>query len=236
MIKIQKAQEVKQVCGAVTLYYGDPGTGKTYNSLSYPGPIFVIDTDQRASLVYNQLYKDTDKEVYIVHPKNWQELSEAMDFYGEFLKTAKTDTDDNVPSKYRKPTIVVDSCTALIAMAQEHYNLKYGNREEINFAQWNDISSMVDERIFFLRSLPTNIVLTAQMKDEFADETRTGRRILDCYKRIPYWADVTVLCRKAYNEKGEFERFVGMVTKNGIGKSQSGEIPIGINGILSLER
>lgn len=52
--------------GFVALIYGDTGAGKTYLSMTFPPPIYVIDTENRAVNTWKGDFKD--KEINIIEP------------------------------------------------------------------------------------------------------------------------------------------------------------------------
>ena len=60
--------------GIVAIYYGEPGSGKSFNAFAFPGPMLVIDTENRCELVLRQ--QDQDKEVYIAPAKTFKEVVE----------------------------------------------------------------------------------------------------------------------------------------------------------------
>ena len=63
------------------------------------------------------------------------------------------------------------------------------------------------------------------MKDEFIEQQKTDRRVVDIYKRIPYWADAIIEC--TYDKKTNKRKLT--VVKNGYSKNQYFEIEPGID-------
>lgn len=235
-MKVVRAKEVTRPTGVVSMYYGGPGSGKTYNAMHYPGPLFIVDTDNRSMIVYDQVLRQhQDKmEVFMTSPKTWEDFHEAVDLFmsnvGEMGKSPQWVIDNQEVSKsYFKPTIIIDSASSLIQLAQEFYMRKEKVVSLVEAFQWTDVNRIIDERIFALRDTAANIVLTAQVKDEFIEEKRTGDKVIDCYKRLPYWCDVVIRCESNGKE------FRNTVEKNGLGITKNIQLTsVGIRGIEEI--
>jgi hypothetical protein len=209
--------------GIVAMYYGEPGTGKTFNALSYPSPMLVIDTENRCELVLRQ--QEDDKEVYIAPATNLTDIREALNFF--YQKTKNLDTSSNILSK---GTIVIDSATMLLQMAQEEYLKVSGAQKIYPQFMWGEVYAILDDLIMKLRNLGFNIVFTAQVKDEYTDQTKTGKRIIDIYKRIPFWCDLIVAC-VSDSETGARDL---TVIKNGYGPNHYFKISSGMEGLSEV--
>lgn len=204
--------------GIFALYFGEPGTGKTFNAASYPGPMLLLDTENRASIALSYrrtIGEDVDKAINIYAPRTMTDLRDAVEWFSstkEFKDASKSVEPGNAP------TLVIDSATALMGFAEDEY-LRLNGVETIfpRFA-WGQVYSIVDQFIVSCRALPMNVVLTAQMKDEFRGENRTGIRIPDMYKKLPFWVDIVISC--GYEKEEQEGRFTTTVLKNGYGKNQ----------------
>jgi len=230
---LKKLAEIDRACPGAILYYGEPGTGKTFNAFNFTRPTVIIDFDQRASTVYDVL-NINDEDVLVHSPRNWKELVLVIKEFASLTTSVKSKIPyEGCKEQYAKPTLVIDSITTLVQFAQDEYARKNPSQIEPTI-MWTEVSSMIDEVMFILRSLNAIIVATAQMKDEFASG-RTGERIIDCYKRVPFWADVVIRCETVFSEDGSFKGFSRIIKKNGLGECQSGHVDVGLKGIQQMD-
>jgi hypothetical protein len=209
--------------GLVALYYGEPGTGKTFNALSYPGPMLVIDTETRCELVLRQ--QEEDKEVYIAPAQSLADIRESLNFF--YQKTKDIERGSSIISP---ATVVIDSATLLLQMAQEEYLKTSGAQKIYPQFMWGEVYALLDELIMKMRNFGCNIVFTGQLKDEYTGEGKTGRKILDVYKRIPFWCDLIIECTSNREDKSRSLT----VIKNGYSEHQYFKIPAGLEGIDAL--
>lgn len=209
--------------GVVALYYGEPGTGKTFNALSFPGPLLVMDTENRCELVLRQ--QEREDTVYITQVATLNDIRESFNGFTKIVKDEGDKLGALSPS-----TIVIDSASNLLMMAQEEYQ-RTKNIEKI-YPQfiWGEVYNLLDDVINTIRLSGHNLIFTAQMKDEFASEQKTGRRVLDIYKKVPGWCDLIIGC-KSIKDPPSREL---TVMKNGYSDQQYFNINPGIESIKAL--
>lgn len=212
--------------GLVVLYYGEPGSGKTFNAASFPGPILFLDTERRCELAISsriqQGMDSREKEFHIASVDTMADCREAITSFSNIVSSTSP------AHSGEAPTIVLDSATSLQKFAEEEY-LRKTNKDSIfpQFA-WGEVYSIIDEFLVNVRKNGMNLVFTCMMKDEYAGDTKTGRRVMDVYKKMKYWVDVIVGCSYDYDTKS----FSTVVVKNGYGHDQYMKIEPGFDNLL----
>src|SRR3990167_234221 len=101
----------------VTLLVGDTGSGKTYTAMSFPEPIFIIDTESRA--MQTKYYNYKDKDIKIFEPIQFKTQYKAddedpLDSHATIKEISKfiISLANKVKSgEITKGTIIVDSST-----------------------------------------------------------------------------------------------------------------------------
>ena len=94
--------------------------------------------------------------------------------------------------------------------------------------EWGKVYALLDNLIMKLRDCGHNVIFTTQVRDEYAGDAKTGKRIMDIYKKLPYMSDLIIHCTKE-SESTE-RKFV--VIKNGYGDKQYYEVGAGLEGLL----
>ena len=213
--------------GIVVLYYGEPGSGKTFNAASFPGPVLFLDTEHRCELAitsrFHQGFDNPDKEFHIAGVNSMTECRESISEFASKVSIAAPKHPGDAP------TIVFDSATSLQKFAEEEYLTKT-NRESIfpQFA-WGEVWTIIDDFLVNTRKLGMNLVFTCQVKDEYAGDVKTGRRVMDVYKKMKYWVDIICGCSYDY-ETGKFET---KLVKNGYGKDQYMNVDPGFDNLMA---
>lgn len=200
--------------GFVTLLYGDSGTGKTYTALTFPEPIFFIDTENRA-INTKHLFKD--KKIKIVEPAQLKkEISKSMDDIFDEVASINNLTSElsNYIDKIYKGeikggTIVIDSVSDIWSWIQSwmYDRLSKLQTKSGQFRASDDLMSVTSQidwkvannkhegTIRILRSLipyGVNIVFTAKEKSvpEYATKTPSNKEKIRCQKDIPFSSDL----------------------------------------------
>jgi len=128
------------------LGYGNPGTGKTHFGFTMPGPIFCIDTENKAHSITDKF----DKEIYLFEVDNYDEAINALSQSLDALE--KYQTEEGV-----RGTLMVDSMSNMWDWAQQKYmEMAYPGREpnEVDFksalqsgdSDWQSIKRLHNER------------------------------------------------------------------------------------------
>ena len=210
--KVIKKENINR--GFVTLLYGDSGTGKTFTSLTFPEPIFFIDTENRA-INTKKLFKD--KNISIVEPAMIKkEINKSMDDIFDEVASINNLTEElskHIDKIYKGEikggTIVIDSVSDIWSWIQSWmYDRLSKLQTKTGQARASDdlmsVTSQLDWKVAnnkhegtirVLRSLipyGVNIVFTAKEKSvpEYATKTPSNKEKIRCQKDIPFSSDI----------------------------------------------
>ncbi len=211
----------------VTLLFGDTGSGKTFTAMSFPEPIFVIDTENRA--IDTKYYNYKDKKINIFEPVQLKtefdpKDSDALDTHSTINNIAKfvIDFANQVKQgKIKKGTIIVDSVTDIWSLCQDwgmHELAKYTNKDGSkkadivlmkvkNQMDWGMINKRHHEILGILRTLikyGIYIVFTAReakIPDYAKEKTSTVKDKIRSQKDVPFLADIIFHLRKVKGQK-----------------------------------
>jgi len=156
---------------------GEPAVGKTHLSLTFPKP-FVFDTTpkQEARIVAYKVLGAAAERRY-----SW------VKSYVELIQGLR-----NVAGRDDVATIVIDTGADLQGMAVE-FELERKKREGLMPYEYGRIREMIDTDVTeFVTQAGKNLVMTAQMDDEYVDGRRTGRRVPKGYRRMAFQADIRI--------------------------------------------
>lgn len=207
--------EVKR--GIVVLLFGDGSSGKTYTAMSFPHPLIIIDTENRAINTKELCYPDKDIRIYEPIELKTEINFETDDIF-DVHKTIENITrelisisSDVKSGKMRSGTVVIDSCTDLWSFIQEwgiielskHTNKDGSKKANVmmmrvnNQLDWKIMNKRNREIVGVLRSLVRygiNVVFTA--REEIPPEyvVRTGamsvKDKIRAHKDLAFDADV----------------------------------------------
>ncbi len=210
----------------VTLLFGDAACGKTFTGMTFPEPIYVIDTENRA--INTKYYNFKDKDIKIFEPVQLKADfdttdSDALDTHSTINNIAKfvIDFAKQVKSgKIKKGTIIVDTTTDIWSLCQDwgiHELAKYMNKDGTkkadkvlmkvkNQMDWGMINKKHFEILGILRTLikyGIYIVFTAREKnipDYAKEKTATVKDKIRSQKDVPFLADVIFHLKKVQSE------------------------------------
>lgn len=156
------------------LVEGMQGSGKTHFSLSFPEPIFILDTENRADKVIAKFSKV--KTVFRKKIESFDDIRQAI-LQGIF-------------PEFKGGTIVIDSGSDLQNLREIEYLEETGQKKvypKVNFAQVREpiikLLSAIRDRGFYC-------VITGRLKDEYKDDVKTGEMVLEGFSRLPYFVDI----------------------------------------------
>ncbi|MDW8086240.1 MAG: AAA family ATPase, partial [Ignisphaera sp.] len=157
---------------------GEPAVGKTHLSLTFPKP-FIFDTTPKKEaeiIAYKVLGAEAKNRYRWI--QTWQQLVSGV---------RETSRRDDVK------TIVIDTGTDLQALAVE-YELEAKSRERLLPFEYGRIREVIDTDITeTIINSNKNLVLTAQMDDEYINGQKTGYRVPKGYKRAAFQSDIRIL-------------------------------------------
>lgn len=218
--KQENKQNVKRR-GMVVLLYGDTGLGKTYVSLSFPEPIYIVDTENRAINTVNALFKN--KDINICEPLELKtKVSRSMDDL--FDEVASINNVTAFLSDYVNKiqsgeivggTLIIDSCSDIWTWCQSYMfdklskiSTKNGQaradddmRTVLTQTDWKIATSKHESIIRVLRSLVKNginVVFTAREKSvpEYITTPLLNKDKIRCQKDLPFASDVIINLKK----------------------------------------
>lgn len=194
------------------LLYGGQGTGKTYTSMDFPPPVFVIDTELRSDITaeeypgkdirifepgeisFDNVDKDNPLEDAIDVPESLDNINQAV---------------ISLVNGYREGdleggTVVLDSVADLWDWSQEWGKQRLMEKNNVDRADfslenqmdWGLIKNKHNRILTGIRTLSkkynVNVVLTAREKKRPDYVEGGGEHYIKCEKTVPFWAEVTV--------------------------------------------
>lgn len=175
---------------------GEPGVGKTHFSLLFPSP-FLIDTTAKGEAlpIVMKLYPDDWQKRYR-NISDWEELEQAV---GEAL------ADESIK------TVIIDTSADLQRLAVAEYLRRTKKQAVYPITQYQHVRKLIDDLQWKIIKALRNLVLVAQMKDEYVQNQKTGRRIRDGYKKTPFQADLRFYIYLEREDDGSVRRHVKVV-------------------------
>lgn len=162
----------------MVLVEGEQGSGKTHLAMTFPEPIFLLDTENRADKVAAKFAGY--KEVYRKRCQTFNDIRQTL------LQL--------VFPHFERGTVVIDSGSDLQRYAESEFLVEAKRDKIYPTVLWAQVFAKIDGLLSTLRDHGFYTVITARLRDEFAgkgdDAERTGNRILDGYRRLPYLADI----------------------------------------------
>jgi hypothetical protein len=166
---------------------GEPAVGKTHLSLTFPKP-FMFDTTprQEAKPIALKLLGDEAKKRYM-----------AVKSYPQLVEGLKA-----VLKREDVKTVIIDTGADLQGMCVE-YEVERKGRERLLPVEYGRIREMIDTDVTeAVMEANKNLVMTAQMDDEYVNGQKTGRRVPKGYKRMAFQADIRIFLYLASHEGG----------------------------------
>lgn len=182
--------------------WGAPGTGKTHFSLTFPEPIYVIDTEYGTSKV---IWKKpfSEKKIYVAEVVELNERDE-VDTIKSLMKAEEAirSLAEIFPSarEVREPrgTIVVDSVSDIWAWYVDYLDITAKRRTKDGrpmMTEFGIINDRYRALMLMLLSRAAHVVLTAKVQDQYA-MTPNGLAKIGVKPRwqkdTPYWVDLVL--------------------------------------------
>ena len=160
------------------LLWGSPGSGKTTMASTAPPPIFLIDVDNKASMMHN-LFPSIEKGDLIIHPITSKLSNEPLKAVTKKIITAGSikSVVTALPNGYYEicdlltaieagtevkevKTIVLDSLTT-VSQHLARLICHLACVPQMRLQDWGAFGSVLEELLSFLRSIPKNIIVIA---------------------------------------------------------------------------
>jgi len=166
------------------LFKGDPGTGKSIQAGSFPGPIYWFDCDNRmrpVKLFHGQTRTDIEFDTY---HRNYPKFVQKLEY---------------LLNKNSYQTIVIDSLTALTDMIilqsirsagqEDRYKNVIGGVQIASIEDYNMESGALTQVMDAIRGLKSNVILTAHVietseRDLKSKKVTVSRSLLTGGKKV----------------------------------------------------
>jgi len=163
----------------IVLAEGLQGAGKTHFAMTFPEPIFLLDTENRADKVAAK-FKAEGKQVYRKKCMSFDDIRQAVA--------------QLIFAQHGGGTIVIDSGSDLQSYAETEFLQQ--NRKEKIWPQvlWGEVHAKTDNLLAAIRDKGFYCVITGRLKEEYIGEygegVKSGNMVLEGYKKLPYRVDV----------------------------------------------
>lgn len=194
---------------------GEPSTGKTHISLLFFNPA-LADITLRGKSKFN---------VRKLYPEDWEERHFRIKSLEDLRAAVKKAYEDG-----RKTFIIETGADLRLLLGEAHLKeiqKKKSSRQELGTYEWKQVNKwfheMIDELV---EEYEMNFIITAEMKDEWKQKERTGRRARSGYPRTSFYCDLRLYLKIESIETGtdpvvvEKTR-VALIAKNGLMDSTS---------------
>ena len=216
-----KAEELEKVKGLRCELWGKSGVGKTFAALSFPKPIYYIDTDGGVTLNM-KYYKGKDVKIL--------ECYETLDTVSgddnqpfdvdpiKSLEKFDYATKALADNEGLTGTVVIDTITDIWSWIGTWLNRKTeksvsskGTEYMSRFA-WGDANNRYDWLMKRLKKMNTNLVVVSRAKSVYdSNGNITAQEQADAQKRTDYYMDFVI------NMKQRFEKVNGKTSSKRVG-------------------
>ncbi|MDO8622634.1 MAG: AAA family ATPase [archaeon] len=188
-------QEVAQKRGLKVGVYGKAGSGKTRFALTFPEPIYVLDTE-KGSDFFGKLFPNKKIHIADVYQKGKEGEKDEVACFEKFQKTINWITENE-----KEGTVVIDSGSDLWKFAQTYGKVKIFNltpeaRLRLRF-DWGKITNLYEQLLSSLIHSSLNVVITGKVSNKF-DSTgqETGETQSRWQKDTEYALDIVMEMQK----------------------------------------
>lgn len=188
--------------------FGEANTGKTHQThAGSPNPLH-LDT-AGTDLGFREMSVDVDPERKgeswpVIYAKVYEYDEDAALEHYRYVDSYETGQDllQEVPNF---DTVILDNGADFRVLAAQHYcqenNTDWPHRQE-----WGEVNSLVTEWIEACLNQGTTLVVISQMKDDYEDGDKTGDRIRDGPKNLPFDADFRIKLERVETDDGGVSR------------------------------
>lgn len=201
--------------GLKVAVWGSEGTGKTHFALTFPEPVYVVDTEMGATPLRKKFKGKTINVMNVLNIDASGEAWESDDVSDVEQILHGLDILLKRPQEEQKGTIVIDSGSDLWNMIQGYgkvklYKLKPQDRLKAQW-DWGPITKI--HRTLFKRLLKSryNLVFTGKVSEVYNGPNPTGVYVGKFQKDVPYLCDVVVKMEKRFINK--VPQRVGVIEK-----------------------
>lgn len=188
---------------------GEPSMSKTHTSLLFLDPVLAdLTLRGKSKVILQKLYPDDWEDRYF-RIKSFDDLRKALD-------KAREDG---------RRTFVIETGSDLRFMGGEEWLRELqkakSSRKALHPTEWKAVNSWVNEIINkTVEEYQINLVITAEMQDEWKDSKTTGRRKRSGYPRMDFYTDIRLYLKvetdvEGVNPEVVHKKRVALVAKNG---------------------
>ena len=176
----------------VVLAVGGEGSGKTHFAATAPGPLHVIGTEAGHEVVtLVRDFPEKDIRHLALEPKRrkeaeniwfgpWEDVDETLNQAVDVLGSAE------------KGTVIIDSASDLLAIAAASFNYTFQRGDNpIPPMMYGQLYPLLEGWVAEIRKRH-NVVLCCRVKNEYANDEKTGKKVIDLWKTGPYLAESVV--------------------------------------------
>ena len=206
----KKPHEIVQKTGLKVLLWGEPETGKTHAALTFPPPVYVVDTEFGTAPL---LHKFEGKEIYVFEACQLDARAEVDPLQSlEAVEKAIT-----ALQRLEKGTVVIDSATDIwqwiVMWLEQTARRKTESGQPYRF-EYGEANRRYRKLIMRLMAQPVNVVLTAQVQSVFdIDGRETGARVPRVQRQTQHMVDLSIHLQKSFNPATKGVVYVGTIEK-----------------------
>jgi len=204
------AKEIRIKHGIKVGIAGEPETGKSYFAMTFPEPVYIIDTEFAAAKLAQQHFPDKDIRIFeakVIDPATDQ--PDPIKSLDEVEKAIISLKDVN------EGTIVVDTVTDywrwIGAFVEKRATRHTKSGQPFRF-EWATGNERYRYFIYRLLSKPVHVVLTSHMRPIYtASGEETKAKEPRWMGGTPHWCDVVILTKKEF--VGGMWKYWGTISK-----------------------
>ncbi len=201
----------------VTEIIGEASTGKTHTSLLFSNPA-LADLTLRGKSKIN---------IQRLYPEDWKDRYFRIKSYNDLKVAIKKARED------KRATFIIETGSDLrLLLGEAHLEniqKRSSGREALGTYEWKQVNKWFHEMVEYLvETHQMNFVITAEMKDQWKNKTRTGVRARDGYPKTNFYCDLRLYLKIEKESTGDdpvvvVKKRVAMIAKNGLVDSTSPE-------------
>lgn len=201
----------------MTELISEAAVGKSHTSLLFSNPV-LCDLTVGGKSRFN---------VQKLYPKDWESRYFRIVVYEDIIKAlAKAHTDG-------RKTFIIETGTELRLLlgdkALKDLQKEKPQREALGTYEWKEANNLFKTIVGkCIEEYKMNLVITAELKDEWKSKEKTGRRERDGYPKMDFYCDLRLYMKieeeiTSVNPEKKVKKRVALVVKNGLIDSLSTE-------------
>jgi hypothetical protein len=220
--------DLKQKPRFFGMFIGDPGTGKTIQACSFPGPLYVFDCDNRMRPVIN-FHGSRSDITFDTYHRDYPKFASQLEY---------------IYNKNPYATVVVDSLTVLSDMIilqsirsagigddKDRIGKKIGGVQVPSIEDFNMESGALTQVMDALRGLRCHVILTAHLVSTYEKDLKTkkvseNRVVLTAGKKIA--AKLPTFFDEIYGfyaeGSGAFKKYLVNTQNNGLDMGKTSQL------------